>query len=291
MKSSIRMVQTFNTTKHGANHMRRLVALAAAAFAVATLTLQGPVVAETLSVGTECTYHPFNFRDENGELQGYDIDVAEAIGEHLGAEIEFFCQKWDGMIPALLANKFDLIVASMSITDERKKKIDFSDPYRVSIGQFIGSKEKNLMFFNEDGSVNEAGFEGAKIGLQRATTYDNWIQARAPNAEVVRYDAIEALYLDLQNGRVDAIMTNPMKAYLKFLSQPEGAGFEVIGPQIEETEFFGIGVGIGLRKGNEELLARINEGIHKITNDGSLEVFAKKHFPFTIHPQKWQGTE
>ncbi|MCE2519737.1 MAG: transporter substrate-binding domain-containing protein [Alphaproteobacteria bacterium] len=271
--------------------MRRLLALAVAVIAVATVTPQGPAVAETLRVGTECTYHPFNFRDENGELQGYDIDVAKAIGEHLGVEIEFHCQKWDGMIPALLANKFDLIVASMSITDERKQKIDFSDPYRVSIGQFIGAKEKDLMFFNEDGSVNEAGFEGVKIGLQRATTYDNWIQARAPNAEVVRYDAIEALYLDLQNGRVDAIMTNPMNAYLKFLSQPEGAGFEVVGPQIEETEFFGIGVGVGLRKGNDELLSRINEGIRQVTEDGSLEVFARKHFPFTIHPQKWQGTE
>ncbi|MDH3661818.1 MAG: transporter substrate-binding domain-containing protein [Alphaproteobacteria bacterium] len=261
--------------------MRRTLTLAAAIFATATIAAQGPASAETLRVGTECTYHPFNFRDEDGELQGYDVDVAKAIGEHLNVEIEFVCQKWDGMIPSILANKFDLIVASMSITDERAEKIDFSDPYRVSIGQFIGAKDKELVFFNEDGSVNEAGFEGIRVGLQRATTYDNWMQAKAPNAEIVRYDATEALYLDLQNGRVDAIMTNPMKAYLKFLSQPDGAGFDVIGPQIEEQEYFGV----GLRKGNEELLGRINEAIGSVTEDGSLEVFAKKHFPFTIHPQ------
>ena len=270
--------------------MRKPVALMTAAFVAFAWAAQVPASAETLRVGTECTYHPFNFRDENGELQGYDIDVAKAVGEHIGAEVEFVCQKWDGMIPSLLANKFDLIVASMSITDERKQKIDFSDPYRVSIGQFIAAKEKGLKFFNDDGSVNETGFDGVKVGLQRATTYDNWMQARAPGAKVVRYDSTEALYLDLRNGRVDAIMTNPMKAYLKFLSQPDGDGFDVVGPQIEEPEYFGIGVGIGLRKGNDELLGRINKAIRTITEDGSLETFAKKHFPFTIHPQKWQGT-
>jgi polar amino acid transport system substrate-binding protein len=262
-----------------------LVAAVAAAVVGASL----PASADTLRVGTECTYHPFNFRDANGNLQGYDIDVAKAVGQNLGAEIEFVCQKWDGMIPSLLANKFDLIVASMSITEKRMEKIDFSDPYRVSIGQFIAAKSKDLNLFNADGSVNEAGFEGLRVGLQRATTYDNWIQAKAPSAEVVRYDSTEALYLDLMNGRVDAIMTNPMKAYLKFLSKEDGAGFDVVGPQIEEVEYFGIGVGIGLRKGNDELLARINVAIRTITEDGSLEKFALKHFPFSIHPKKWAG--
>lgn len=264
--------------------MKTLKTLLAAAFAV---TLLGAAAsAETLRVGTECTYHPFNFRDADGNLQGYDVDVAKAVAEHIGADIEFVCQKWDGMIPALLANKYDLIVASMSITDERKQKIDFSDPYRVSIGQFIAAKSKKLELFEADGSVNSAGFDGIKVGLQRATTYDRWMQAKAPSAEIVRYDQVEALYLDLRNGRVDAIMTNPMKAYLKFLSKDDGSGFEVVGPQIEDTEYFGIGVGIGLRQGNEALLARINKAIGTITEDGSLEKFALKHFPFSIHPKK-----
>ena len=80
-------------------------------------------------------------------------------------------------------------------------------------------------------------------------------------------------------------MTNPMKAYLKFLSKDDGAGFEVVGPQIEDVKYFGIGVGVGVRKGNEDLLGRINEVIRTITDDGSLEKFARKHFPFTIHPK------
>lgn len=268
--------------------MKRTLTIGTVMLALA-VSLSAPVSAETLRVGTECTYHPFNYRDADGTLKGYDVDVATAVAERIGAKIEFVCQKWDGMIPALLSNKFDLIVASMSITDKRKKKIDFSDPYRVSIGQFIGKKSRDFALFNADGSVNPSGFKDVKVGLQRATTYDNWIQAKAPSADVVRYDGTEALYLDLKAGRVDVIMTNPMKAYLKFLSKPDGAGFDVIGPQIEEQEFFGIGVGIGLRKGNDALLGRINEAIAGVTKDGSLEKFSLKYFPFTIHPAEWKG--
>ena len=84
-----------------------------------------PAAAETLRVGCECTYFPFNYRTPDGVLTGYDIDVAKGIMKIIGADVKFVCQNWDGMIPALLANKFDLVIASMSITDKRKKKMDF----------------------------------------------------------------------------------------------------------------------------------------------------------------------
>ena len=248
------------------------------------------VSAEALRVGTECTYHPFNYRTDDGTLTGYDVDVATEVGKRIDAEIEFVCQEWKGMIPALLAGKFDLIVASMSITEKRLKQVDFSAPYRVSIGQFVGTKAKSLELFNSDGTVNTAGFSGARIGLERATTYEEWLKAYVPDAEVAYYDNNESMYLDLAAGRVDAIMTNPMKAYLKFLSKEDGAGFEVVGPQIAEEKYFGIGVGIGLRKGNDALKGRMDEALKGMTEDGSLGEFGLRYFPFTIHPQEWRGT-
>jgi polar amino acid transport system substrate-binding protein len=241
--------------------------------------------AETVRVGMECTDAPFNFRD--GELKGYDVDVAKGVTDILGADVKFVCQKWDGMIPALLANKFDLIVASMSITEKRRKKIDFSGPYRISVGRLVGKKNGNFNLFNADGSVNASGFKGVKVGLERATTYENWFNAKVPGAEILLYDTNEAMYLDLQNGRTDVIMTNPMKAHLKFLSKEDGAGFEFVSPAIDEVEYFGVGVGIGLRKGNAELLGRINAALKQLTEDGSLEKYALKIFPFAIHPEKW----
>ena len=266
--------------------MKRLLSGIAAVFLLGVSAAS----AEPLRVGTECTYHPFNYRTDDGTLTGYDVDVATEVGKRIGADIEFVCQEWKGMIPALLAGKFDLIVASMSITEKRLKQMDFSGPYRVSIGQFVGNKARGLKLFNDDGSVNTAGFDGVRIGLERATTYEEWLKVYVPDAEVAYYDNNESMYLDLAAGRVDAIMTNPMKAFLKFLSKEDGAGFEVVGPQIAEEKYFGIGVGIGLRKGNDALKGRINEALEEMTGDGTLSEFGLRYFPFTIHPEEWKGT-
>ena len=267
--------------------MRRISAFAAAAVVAATVGFPGMAAAETLRVGMECTYAPFNYRNANGELEGYDVDVAKGVGRIIGADLEFVCQEWDGMIPALLANKFDLIVASMSITDERKTKIDFSTPYRFSVGQMVGRKDANLVLFDDAGNPIPENFKGVKVGLERATTYSNWFEAKLPDADVLFYDNNEALYLDLQNGRTDVIMTNPMKAYLKFLSKEEGSDFELVGPEVDDDAFFGIGVGIGLRQGQPELKARLDAAIKELINSGELESYALKIFPFKLHKDSW----
>ena len=271
--------------------MKKIVLLVTAIVVFCAGGLVQPAAAETLRVGAECTYFPFNYRTDDGVLTGYDIDVARGIMEIIGADAKFVCQKWDGMIPALLANKFDLITASMSITEERKKKMDFSIPYRISVGQFVGKKGANLNLFNSDGSPNPANFKGVKIGLERATTYSNWVEANIPDAKVLLYDTNEALYLDLQNGRTDIIMTNPMKAYLKFLSKDKGKKFGFVSPPLDDPKYFGIGVGVGIAKGREDLLKRINGALKTLIENGSLKKYSLKYFPFAIHNEKWEGVK
>lgn len=263
--------------------MKKLRTILAAALAVVAFGVVNTATAETLRVGMECTYAPFNFRDADGELMGYDVDVAKGVAGIIGADLEFVCQQWDGMIPALLANKFDLIIASMSITEKRLQKMDFSDTYRISVGRLVGRKDAGWELFDDAGNPIPENFAGLKVGLERATTYSDWFENELPEAEVVLYDSNEALYLDLVNGRTDMIMTNPMKAYLRFLSQEDGGGFEFVSPQIDEKKYFGTGVGIGLRKGNDELKARLNAAIKTLTEDGSLERYALQYFPFAIH--------
>lgn len=245
--------------------------------------------AETLRVGMECTYAPFNYRTPGGEMAGYDVDVAKGVAELIKADLQYVCQQWDGMIPALLANKFDIIVASMSITDERLQKMDFSIPYRVSIGRFLGPKGKNLKLFDEAGKPNPAAFKGLTIGVERASTYAKWIEAKLPGATIQLYDGAQAMLLDLRNGRVDIAITNPMKAYLDFLSTDQGAKFEFVSPAIDEREFFGIGVGIGIRKGQDELKNRIDGALKTLIENGSLEKYSRKYFPFSISPDNWKG--
>ena len=265
--------------------MKRLTKLVAATAAVFAVGVSAS--AESLRVGMECTYAPFNYRTNSGELEGYDVDVAKGVAEIIGADLEFVCQQWDGMIPALLANKFDLIVASMSITNSRLEKIDFSSPYRDSVGRLVGKSGGELNLVDPSGNPIPENFAGLRIGLERASTYESWFNARLPDADVVLYDGSEPLYLDLINGRVDAIMTNPMKAHLRFLAKEEGSGFEFISPAIGEVEFFGIGVGIGLRQGQPELKARLDGAIKQLINDGKLTEYALKYFPFPIHNEEW----
>lgn len=256
-------------------------------FAVSALVATSQASAETLRVGMECTYAPFNYKNESGELAGYDVDVANGVANLIGADIEFVCQEWDGMIPALLANKFDLIIASMSITEKRMEKIDFSIPYRFSTGQLVGSTKKEMDLFDDSGNPIAENFKGIKVGLERATTYSSWFEAELPDADVVLYDSNEAMYLDLKNGRVDVIMTNPMKAYLRFLSKEDGAGYEFKSPVVDEEQYFGIGVGIGLRQGQEELKSRLNDALKELINSGELEAYARKIFPFKLHKDEW----
>ncbi len=261
--------------------MRKLSMALIASLGVLALTATAS--AETLRVGMECTYAPFNYRTTDGELAGYDVDVAKGVAGLIGADLEFVCQKWDGMIPALLANKFDIVVASMSITDKRLKKMDFSSTYRISVGRLVGRKDAGWNLFDDAGKPIPANFAGLKVGLERATTYSDWFENELPDATVVLYDTNESMILDLVNGRTDMIMTNPMKAHLRFLSKEDGAGVEFVSPQIDERKYFGIGVGIGLRKGNDDLKARINAAIKTLTEHGWLESYALKYFPFAIH--------
>ncbi len=263
--------------------MKKTFTLLAAAVAVLALGAPQTASAETLRVGMECTYAPFNFKNADGELAGYDVDVANGVAGLIGADLEFVCQQWDGMIPALLANKFDLVVASMSITDVRLKKMDFSSTYRISVGRLVGKRNAGWKLFDDAGKPIPANFAGLKVGLERATTYSKWFENELPEANVVLYDDNESLYLDLVNGLTDMIMTNPMKAYLRFLSKEDGAGFEFVSPQVDERKYFGIGVGIGLRKGNDALKARLNAALKTLADGGWLEKYALQYFPFAIH--------
>lgn len=138
--------------------------------------------------------------------EGYDVDVAKGVAEIIGADLEFVCQQWDGMIPTLLANKFDLIVASMSITESRLEKIDFSNPYRDSVGRIIGKSGQQTPLFDDTGAPIATNFEGLPIGVERASTYENWFNAKLPDANIALYDGNEEMYLDLVNGRVDGVI-------------------------------------------------------------------------------------
>lgn len=256
-----------------------------AAFTFAGLLLGATALqAAPIKVAADCTYPPFGFQDANGEIKGFDVDVARAIGEHVGSEVEIICQAWDGMIPGLLAGKYDLISASMSITEERLQSINFSVPYRSSAARFVGLKASDAKPVTESGEPNPEGVAGKTIGLQRSSTYAKYIAKKYPEASVAEYDKVDNMILDLQAGRVDLIFAGPIKLDNDFLSKPEGQDFGFVGPEIDDVSYFGPGIGIGIRKTDEDLLKKVDGALDTMFKDGSFKAINDRYWSFSVLP-------
>eukprot|EP01030_Chromulinospumella_sphaerica_P029869 gene29869-30351_t len=176
-----------------------------AAMALAAVVLAAPALADKtkLVIATEGAYPPYNFVAADGSLQGFDVDFAKALCVKLDAECEIIKQDWDGMIPGLIAKKYDVIVASMGILPEREEKIDFSIPYYQSPTGLVAAKTAGITV-GADGFVDPASLAGKKIGVQRATAYESFAKEKWPKAEVTVYDSSESADLDMTAGRLDA---------------------------------------------------------------------------------------
>ena len=185
--------------------MKKLFA-AAFAFAAFGLLAQQASAQDVVRIGTEGAYPPFNYIDENGDLQGFDVDIANALCDAAGFTCEFVVQDWDGIIPGLLAKKYDAIIASMSITAERKEVVAFTDKYYNTPAKFIAAED----FMTEipvDTAAANAALSGMKVGVQRATIHENFIKDNFPDVELKSYATQDEANLDLANGRVDALAT------------------------------------------------------------------------------------
>jgi len=235
----------------------------------------GRASAEPLRVGVEGAYPPFSWTEADGSMKGFDIDFAYAVCERLGRECELVKQDWDGMIPALLANKFDVIIASMSITEERKKKVDFSNKYYNTPAKMIAKKNSGLSDTNES-------LTGKRVGVQRGTTHQCYVEKFFPGAELVLYGTQEEVFQDLAAGRLDAQLSDSIQGKEGFLDTDAGKDFEFLGGDQVDVECMGEGAGIAMRKGNDDLMAAINNAIEAIRADGSYKTMNDKYFPFDI---------
>ena len=228
-------------------------------------------------IGVEGAYPPFSYTTPSGELAGFDIDIAKALGEAMGAEVTLIAQDWDGIIPALLAKKYDAIIASMSITEERKKKVAFTNKYYQTPAKFVGKKGDMAEFSKE-------AIKGKKVGVQRATIHDRYLTDNYGNdVEIKRYGTQDEAYLDLTAGRVDMLLADSVALSDGFLKKPEGADYQFIGPDLADPKWFGDGAGIAIRKGDTDLVEKFNQAIEKIRSDGTYKTIQDKYFDFNVY--------
>ncbi|MDD2002087.1 lysine/arginine/ornithine ABC transporter substrate-binding protein [Pseudomonas putida] len=226
-------------------------------------------------IATEGTYPPFSFLD-NGKLSGFDVDVANALCEKIQAKCEVVSQEWDGMIPGLVSGKYDAIVASMAITDERKKKIDFTQKYYATPARFITTKDSGIA------DTTPKGMAGKVVGVQGSTTQATYLEDNYKDASIKLYKTVDDASMDLANGRIDAVFSDA--AILnEWLEKDGGECCDFVGQEIRDEKYFGVGKGIGLRKEDAELRDKLNTAIQAIIADGTYEKINKKYFPFSIY--------
>lgn len=255
--------------------MFRRHVLAAAVLAAASAVFALPADAQTnrIRVGVEGNYPPFSVVAPDGKLSGFDIDIANAVCAKLKSECVFVQQEFDGMIPALNARKFDMIVASMTITEERLKAVDFSDSYYNVPSRFVAKA----------GAFKDHRPETLKdktIIVLRNSPRAKYLADNYPNSKVHLAARETDVYLELVAGRGDIALGSSVVSGEAFLKKPEGRGFEQVGPAFQLTQGAG-GVGIAVRKG-DALKDRINAALREMKADGTYRALQAKYFDFDI---------
>ena len=236
--------------------------LAAAALLALTVGAQ----AQTVKLGSEGAYPPYNYVDEAGKLGGFDIDVGNEICKRAGLTCEWVANEWDTIIPNLVAGNYDAILAGMSITDERKKTIAFTQDYfPPDPSTYIAATGKGL---------NLDAPSGLKLGAQGGTIQAAWLEQNAKaNNTLLTYETADQALADLNAGNLDAILAD--KSYLEEAAGASGGALELAGPDIE----IGGGVGIGMRQTDTDLLKKFDDALTAMKKDGTLDAMIVLYFP------------
>jgi len=227
-----------------------------------------------IRIGVEGNYPPFSKLGADGKLSGFDIDIAMAVCKQMAAECTLVQQEWDGMMPALSARKFDMIVASMTITPERQKAADFSDPYYDVPSRWVA---KAGAF--KDHSA--AAFKGKKIIVLRNSPRAKHVADKYKDSEVLLVNKETDIYMELVAGRGDVGFGSSVVSSEAFLKRPEGKGFAQVGNTVRLDEGGG-GVGIAFRKGETALRERVNAALKAVRADGSYKRLADGYFDFDV---------
>ncbi len=255
--------------------MKKLVSFLAIALAATSMSLfadgHGHGEKLKLKIAVDVPYEPFEFKAPDGSLTGFEIDLGNAVCAEIMAECEWVIQSWDGIIPGLLARKYDLIFSSMSITEERAKKVLFSDGYYITPSAWFGKADMNVDVTSKD------ALKGKKIGVQRGTIQDTYVTENFGSvADVKRYTTADDLVLDLTGGRTDLVFLDFPVGESTVIKKVEG--YAAIGEQIQ----LGEAAGAAFRQRDTELAEKFNKALKKLKENGTYDAIMKKYFAYSI---------
>ncbi|OOR90817.1 ABC transporter substrate-binding protein [Moraxella caviae] len=222
---------------------------------------------QTLRIATEGAYAPFNHTNADSTLGGFDVDITHELCARMAVECQISAQDWDGIIPALKGGKFDAIISAMSVTPERSEQVAFSEPYYSNSLVFLARQDSA---FDPN---NASDIAGAKIAAQGSTISSQWLEATHPNAKAQLYNTLDNAFLDLGNGRADAMVADLLPA-LTWLGSDLGKNFTIKGAPIDINDHFAIAV----NPEDAELLAKFNQALADIKADGTYDKLVTEHF-------------
>ena len=247
-----------------------------------TLGTTSAMAERTLAIGTEVEYPPWSMADASGNVTGFDADVGAMLCKKLDMECKFVVQAFDGLIPALKAKQFDVIISGMSITTKRMEEINFSVGYAELANKVVVKKGSDLAGLTDIPSLLKA-MAGHKVGVQGGTTHAHFMEKLVPDADLRSYDTLDQMEIDLASGRIDAGFAD-VSALQDFLDKPEGADFQYVDVNILSTydDTLGMGVGVGIRREDTELKAKIDTALCELVADGSVKASSEKWFKMDI---------
>jgi cystine transport system substrate-binding protein len=218
-----------------------------------------------LRIGLEGTYPPFGYQDESGALVGFDVDIAKAVAERMGLAPQFLPSKWEGILAALETGRFDVVVNQVTISEERRKAYDFSQPYTYSGLQLIVRKDRLKEIKGPE------DLPGKRVGVLLGTNHEQWLKDHAPKADIRTYEDDATRNQELLVGRVDAVLND--RLILGSVLRVYGGQLVAAGaPLSQERE------AIAVKKGNPELLAALDQALASLAADGSLKRISEKWF-------------
>jgi cystine transport system substrate-binding protein len=222
-----------------------------------------------LNIGLEGTYPPFGYQDESGALVGFDVEIAKAVAERMGLKAKFLPSKWEGILAALETGRFDVVVNQVTISDERRKAYDFSEPYTYSGLQLIVRKDKAGQIKGPE------DLAGKRVGVLLGTNHEQWLKDHTPKADIRTYEDDATRNQELLVGRIDAVLNDRLivgSVVKQYGGQLVAAGE----PLSQERE------AIAIKKGNPELVAAVNAALASLAADGTLKRISESWFSVDV---------
>jgi octopine/nopaline transport system substrate-binding protein len=264
--------------------LNRCLSTLTSSLAIAFLATAFPVTAAhakdgVLRVGTEGDAPLFSMADANGNVTGFDAEIANGLCDELKLKCEFVVQTFSTLVPSMDSDRFDVIISGLGITDERRKKIDYSMPYASTPLYFAVAKTSPAAGLKELPAVLKA-LSGKSVGVVNGTTYAKFVAKNVPNVDLKTYDATTTLLADLGTGRLDAAFGDS-PTWTDFLATPDGAGFTRVDVRVRPTDdhsTLGYGMGVGLQKGNTALQAKLDKALCNMLSSGKVTAASMKWF-------------